>query len=303
MPDHVQAYYNAQVMGHSGGFGPGPSAYDPRGVPTYDRGPGGSYGPPGGPSPGGRSYWDGPLAYPPQPGYGSGMYAQPGQQSPYGDQMLSGPLPAGSSLQNTPTASPSNASSSPYYQVGLPSSAGPTRSGLGSPTSRVRYDPYNTAKNHPAASTGRPHSGGEPSWNAYTRLPPVDYTRVLAGGSMPRPGQTTGAGGARSAPVLDPALVGSSAPPPGNSQATAPPEHDDGPHGDGDDQHDASHDHREASPSAKEQEHGDDTGDDEEPNAQSAHSSMYSSRHGDNDDKGSHSLGLPISSARDDASS
>ena len=114
-----------------------------------------------------------------------------------------------------------------YYQAGIPSSSGPARNSSTSAASsarqhlpgQLRYDPYGAAAK--AHHGGRP-GGGEQAWTGgvptYGRLPQVDYSRVhlSPGGSGWGAG---GSGGARQqaaqanngvgrGPVVDPSLVG-----------------------------------------------------------------------------------------------
>lgn len=190
-------------------------------------------------------------------GYPMGIYGPPPQQQ-YHDQMSSSlpPPPSSSDIHQqsnyhhhsqatTSSSSPSlSTASSSYYQAGIPSSSGPTRgSASTSPTTAastragtlgpVRYDPYGSAAkahHHPATHQRYPSGGEPPSWNespgtangggvpTYSRLPPVDYSRIhLAangtGGGRPGnhpngvAGSSSSAAG-RGGPILDPSLVG-----------------------------------------------------------------------------------------------
>ena len=208
---------------------------------------------------------------------------------------------------------------SSYYQAGIPSSSGPARSSSsGSASSarqhlpgQLRYDPYGAA--------AKAHHGGRPgpsdqSWGGgvptYGRLPQVDYSRVHlgpggqgwgagggvggAGGSRQQAAQ--GNNGAGRGPVVDPSLVGA-------ASAAASSSSDHG--------HNVSVESGGGSRGERSAENGDNdlvpTGSSKERNTPQRDNNNVDSRppsYGSHShSSGKQSLGLPISSARDDAGS
>lgn len=207
-----------------------------------------------------------------------------------------------------------------YYQAGIPSSSGPTRSSSSNPAntarqhppSQLRYDPYGAAAK--AHHGGRPVGGGEQQWSGgvptYGRLPQVDYSRVHLSPGGSTWGAITGGGsggggrqpilpgnnGVGRGPVVDPSLVGSSGVP-------VPPSSDRG-------HSNVSVDKSGGSRGEGSAENGDNDGPIKSSNERNTPQSDNNNGDSRPPSYGSHShssgkqsLGLPISSARDDAGS